>query len=211
MGLVLFGLTGGLGSGKSTVAARFRAQGLPVIDADALAREVVAKGTEGLDEVVRAFGPEVLLPDGSLDRARVAAVVFADPGKRRQLNAIVHPRITAITLERAAALEAQGEPLACYEAALLVENRVVDAFRPLVVVAVPEAVQIARAMARDGATEGEVRARLAAQLPLSSKVAVADYVIENSGDRAATERQADEVLASIRARFAPSGAARPDH
>ncbi|XXY49591.1 dephospho-CoA kinase [Sorangium sp. So ce269] len=211
MGLVLFGLTGGLGSGKSTVAARFRAQGLPVIDADALAREVVAKGTEGLDEVVRAFGPEVLLPDGSLDRARVAAVVFADPGKRRQLNAIVHPRITALTLERAAALEAQGEPLACYEAALLVENRVVDAFRPLVVVAVPEAVQIARAMARDGVTEDEVRARLDAQLPLSSKVAVADYVIENSGDRAATERQADEVLASIRARFAPSGAARPDH
>ncbi|WP_437516882.1 dephospho-CoA kinase [Sorangium sp. So ce1099] len=211
MGLVLFGLTGGLGSGKSTVAARFRAQGLPVIDADALAREVVAKGTEGLDEVVRAFGPEVLLPDGSLDRARVAAVVFADPGKRRQLNAIVHPRITALTLERAAALEAQGEPLACYEAALLVENRVVDAFRPLVVVAVPEAVQIARAMARDGVTEDEVRARLAAQLPLSSKVAVADYVIENSGDRAATERQADEVLASIRASFAPSGAARPDH
>ncbi|MGK3963206.1 dephospho-CoA kinase [Sorangium sp. So ce118] len=211
MGLVLFGLTGGLGSGKSTVAARFRAQGLPVIDADALAREVVAKGTEGLGEVVRAFGPEVLLPDGSLDRARVAAVVFADPGKRRQLNAIVHPRITALTLERAAALEAQGEPLACYEAALLVENRVVDAFRPLVVVAVPEAVQIARAMARDGVTEDEVRARLEAQLPLSSKVAVADYVIENSGDRAATERQADEVLASIRARFAPSGAARPDH
>ncbi|WP_437627430.1 dephospho-CoA kinase [Sorangium sp. So ce1151] len=211
MGLVLFGLTGGLGSGKSTVAARFRAQGLPVIDADALAREVVAKGTEGLDEVVRAFGPEVLLPDGSLDRARVAAAVFADPGKRRQLNAIVHPRITALTLERAAALEARGEPLACYEAALLVENRVVDVFRPLVVVAVPEAVQIARAMARDGATEGEVRARLAAQLPLSSKVAVADYVIENSGDRAATERQADEVLASIRARFAPTGAARLDH
>ncbi|MGK3983302.1 dephospho-CoA kinase [Sorangium sp. So ce136] len=211
MGLVLFGLTGGLGSGKSTVAARFRAQGLPVIDADALAREVVAKGTEGLDEVVRAFGPEVLLPDGSLDRARVAAVVFADPGKRRQLNAIVHPRITALTLDRAAALEAHGEPLACYEAALLVENRVVDAFRPLVVVAVPEAVQVARAMARDGATEDEVRARLAAQLPLSSKVAVADYVIENSGDRAATERQADEVLASIRARFAPSVAARLDH
>ncbi|WP_437960882.1 dephospho-CoA kinase [Sorangium sp. So ce119] len=210
MGLVLFGLTGGLGSGKSTVAARFRAQGLPVIDADALAREVVAKGTEGLAEVVRAFGPEVLSPDGSLDRARVAAIVFADPDRRRQLNAIVHPRITALTLERAAALEAQGEPLACYEAALLVENRVTDAFRPLVVVAVPEAVQIARAMARDGATEDEVRARLAAQLPLSSKVAVADHVIENSGDRAATERQADEVLAAIRARFGvPAGAARP--
>ncbi|AUX43032.1 dephospho-CoA kinase [Sorangium cellulosum] len=201
MGLVLFGLTGGLGSGKSTVAARFRAQGLPVIDADALARDVVAKGTEGLAEVVRALGPEVLLPDGSLDRARVAAVVFADEAKRRQLNAIVHPRIAALTAERAAALEARGEPLACYEAALLVENRIADVFRPLVVVAVPEEVQIARAMARDGATEGQVRARLAAQRPLADKVAVADYVIDNAGDRAATERQADDVLAAIRARF----------
>ncbi|WP_437786077.1 dephospho-CoA kinase [Sorangium sp. So ce1097] len=210
MGLVLFGLTGGLGSGKSTVAARFRAKGLPVIDADALAREVVAKGTEGLEAVVRAFGPEVLLPDGSLDRARVAAIVFADPEKRRLLNAIVHPRITALTMERAAALEARGERLGCYEAALLVENGVADMFRPLVVVAVPEAVQIARAMARDGATEDEVRARLAAQLPLSSKVAVADHVIDNAGDRAATERQADEVLASIRARLGvPAGADRP--
>lgn len=201
MGLVLFGLTGGLGSGKSTVAARFRAQGLPVIDADVLAREVVAKGTEGLAEVVRALGPEVLLPDGSLDRARVAAMVFSDEEKRRQLNAIVHPRIAALTAERAAALEAQGEPLACYEAALLVENRLADAFRPLVVVAVPEEIQVARAMARDGATEAQVRARLAAQLPLADKVALADYVIDNAGDRAATERQADEVLASIRARF----------
>ncbi|WP_437563817.1 dephospho-CoA kinase [Sorangium sp. So ce542] len=205
MGLVLFGLTGGLGSGKSTVAARFRAQGLPVIDADALARDVVAKGTEGLAEVVRAFGPEVLSPDGSLDRARVAAIVFDDPDKRRRLNAIVHPRIGALLLERAAELEARGEPLACYEAALLVENGVADAFRPLVVVVVPEAVQIARAMARDGATEEQVRARLAAQLPLASKVAVADHVIDNAGDRAATERQADEVLAAIRAKLGRAG------
>ncbi|WP_437728758.1 dephospho-CoA kinase [Sorangium sp. So ce861] len=205
MGLVLFGLTGGLGSGKSTVAARFRARGLPVIDADALARDVVAKGTEGLAEVVRAFGPEVLSPDGSLDRARVAALVFDDPEKRRRLNAIVHPRIGALLLERAGAIEARGEPLACYEAALLVENGVADAFRPLVVVAVPEAVQIARAMARDGATEEQVRARLAAQLPLASKVAVADHVIDNAGDRAATERQADEVLAAIRAGLGRDG------
>jgi dephospho-CoA kinase len=207
MGLVLFGLTGGLGSGKSTVAARFRARGLPVIDADALAREVVARGTEGLAEVVRALGPEVLLPDGSLDRARVAAMVFSDADRRRQLNAIVHPRIAALTAERAAALEARGEPLACYEAALLVENRLADAFRPLVVVAVPEEIQVARAMARDGATEAQVRARLAAQLPLADKVALADYVIDNAGERAATERQADEVLASIRARLGV--AARP--
>lgn len=200
MGIVLFGLTGGIASGKSTVAARFREQGLPVIDADALAREVVAPGTDGLAEVVRAFGPEVLLADGSLDRARVAAIVFADPDRRRQLNAIVHPRIAALTAERAAALSVRGEPLACYEAALLVENRLADAFRPLVVVAVPEEVQLARVMARDGISAEQARSRLAAQLPLADKIAVADYVIDNAGDRAATERQADEVLASIRAR-----------
>jgi dephospho-CoA kinase len=198
---LLFGLTGGLGSGKSTVAARFRARGLSVIDADALAREVVAQGTEGLAEVARAFGPEVLLPDGSLDRARVAELVFTDPDRRRQLNAIVHPRIGALTAERTAELAARKEELACYEAALLVENGLADAFRPLVVVAVPEEVQVARARVRDGATEAQVRARLSAQRPLADKIAVADFVIDNAGTLEATERQADEVLAAIRARL----------
>jgi dephospho-CoA kinase len=200
MGLHLFGLTGGLASGKSTVAARFRAQGLPVIDADLLAREVVAPGSEGLAAVVKAFGDEVLLPDGSLDRPKVADLVFNAPDKRRLLNSIVHPRIGALTAARVAALAAAGETLACYEAALLVENGVVEAFRPLVVVAVPEDVQLARAMVRDGATEEQVKARLAAQLPLSAKVAAADFVIDNGGPRAETERRADEVLAAIRAR-----------
>jgi dephospho-CoA kinase len=200
MGLHLFGLTGGLASGKSTVAARFRAQGLPVIDADLLAREVVAPGSEGLAAVVKAFGDEVLLPDGSLDRPKVADLVFNAPDKRRLLNSIVHPRIGALTAARVAALAAAGETLACYEAALLVENGVVEAFRPLVVVAVPEDVQLARAMVRDGATEEQVKARLAAQLPLSATVAAADFVIDNGGPRAETERRADEVLAAIRAR-----------
>ena len=200
MGLLLFGLTGGLASGKSTVAARLRARGLPVIDADALAREVVAPGSEGLAEVVRALGPEVLLPDGGLDRARVAELIFGDPDRRRRLNAIVHPRIGALTAERAAELAARGEDLACYEAALLVENGLADAFRPLVVVAAPEAVQVARAMARDRATEAQVRARLAAQRPLADKIAVADYVIDNSGAPEDTQQQTDEVLDAIRAR-----------
>jgi dephospho-CoA kinase len=194
----LFGLTGGLASGKSLVAARFRARGVPVIDADQLAREVVAPGTEGLAEIVRAFGPGVLRPDGALDRAAVAALVFGDDAKRRTLNAILHPRIGALTAQRAADLAAQGEELACYEAALLVENGLADAFRPLVVVAAAEEVQVARAMARDGATEAEARARIAAQMPLGAKIAVADHVIENVGDRAATERRADEVLEAIR-------------
>lgn len=198
--MLLFGLTGGLASGKSTVAARFRARGVPVIDADQLAREVVAPGTPGLAAVVEAFGAGVLLPDGSLDRGKLAEIVFSDPAKRRVLNGIVHPLIGAASAERVAALEARGERLACYEAALLVENGLADAFRPLVVVAVPEEVQVARAMVRDSATEEQARARIAAQLPLAKKVAAADHVIDNGNGREETERQADEVLAAIEAR-----------
>ncbi|APR79427.1 Dephospho-CoA kinase [Minicystis rosea] len=202
MSIRVFGLTGGLASGKSTVAARFRARGLPVIDADLLAREVVEKGSPGLAAVVAAFGDEVLAPDGSLDRAKVAAIVFQDPEKRRTLNGIVHPRIGAATAERIAALDAAGEKLACYEAALLVENGLADAFRPLVVVAVPEDVQVKRAMARDAATEEQARARIAAQHSLAAKVAAADYVIDNGGTREETERRADEVLDEIRKKLA---------
>lgn len=199
MSIRVFGLTGGLASGKSTVAARFRARGVPVIDADQLAREVVEPGSEGLARVVEAFGEGVLAPDGSLDRARLGELVFAAPEKRHALNAILHPRIGALTAQRITALDAAGEPLACYEAALLVENGLSDAFRPLVVVAVPPDVQLARAVLRDGSTEEQARARIAAQLPLATKIAAADHVIDNAGDAAATERRADEVLAAIRA------------
>jgi len=199
MSMKVFGLTGGLASGKSTVAARFREQGLPVIDADQLAREVVDKGTSGLTAIVEAFGPEVLLPDGALDRKKVADIVFGDVEKRKTLNAIVHPRIAMRSAELVRGYEERGETLVCYEAALLVENRVSDAFRPLVVVAVSPEVQVERAMARDKATEAEARARIAAQFPLAEKVKAADYVIDNSGSREETLRQADEVLAKIRA------------
>ncbi|MEP7121517.1 MAG: dephospho-CoA kinase [Byssovorax sp.] len=199
MGILVFGLTGGLASGKSTVAARFAARGVPVIDADLIAREVVEPGSEGLAAVVAEFGESVLAPDGSLDRARLGDVVFAAPDKRRGLNAILHPRIAARSAQRIAALDAAGETLACYEAALLVENHLADAFRPLVVVGVPVDVQLARAMARDGSTEEQARARVAAQLPLANKIAAADYVIDNAGDASTTERCADEVIDAIRA------------
>jgi dephospho-CoA kinase len=200
MTLHVFGLTGGIGSGKSTVADRFRATGLPVIDADRIAREVVEPGTEGLRAVVDAFGPSVLTADGALDRAALAAIVFGDDEKRRRLNGLLHPRIAARTFERTAALDAAGERLACYEAALLVENGLADAFRPLVVVSAPEDVQVARAVARDGSTAEQALARIRAQLPLQEKVRAADYVIDNGGARQATLRRADEVLAAIRAR-----------
>lgn len=202
MTIRVFGLTGGLASGKSSVAARVRALGVPVIDADQLAREVVAPGTPGLAAVVDAFGPSVLTPDGSLDRPRVAGLVFSDASLRRKLNSILHPLIGAASAARVAELAARGETLVCYEAALLVENGLADAFRPLVVVAVAEEEQVRRAMARDAATEEQARARIAAQLPLAAKVAAADYVIDSSGSRAETARRVDEVVADIRRKLA---------
>lgn len=193
----LFGLTGGIASGKSSVGRRFASRGVAVIDADRVAREVVRPGTPGLAAVVDAFGPSVLTADGELDRKALAALVFTDPQRRQTLNAITHPLIAAATRQAAAEHAAQGHPLVCYEAALLVENGLADAFRPLVVVAADEASQITRAMARDGAVEHEVRARIAAQMPLATKIAAADVVIRNDGSADDLEARADEALARV--------------
>ncbi|MBI4702415.1 MAG: dephospho-CoA kinase [Deltaproteobacteria bacterium] len=193
----LFGLTGGVASGKSTVAARFRERGVPVIDADAIARELVAPGTEGLRAVVEAFGAAVLRQGGALDRARLGRLVFADEGERARLEAILHPRIRVEARRRAAALGARGSRLGCYEAALLVEKGLADDYRPLVVVAAPEPAQIERLMARDGLARNEAVRRVRAQLPLPDKAAVADYAIDNSGTCEELLRRADEVLGRI--------------
>lgn len=197
MPISVFGLTGGIGSGKSTVAARFRARGLPVIDADQLAREVVAPGSEGLEEIVQQFGPDVLDAEGALDRKKLAAIVFEDDTARRKLNAITHPRVAALAAERARQLEAGGEPLACYEVPLLFEGSLAESLRPVVVVSASVEAQVARTVARDGCTEEEARARIRAQMPLSEKAERADYVIDNSGSREHTVRQADDVLDAL--------------
>jgi dephospho-CoA kinase len=197
----VFGLTGGIASGKSTVAARWRSSRLPVIDADQLAREVVLPGTDGLREIIEAFGSSVLLPDGALDRKALARLAFSDPDARKKLERITHPRIRQKTVERAVELSREGEPLACYEAALLVENDLTAHFRPLVVVACSEDVQLARVLARDNASAADALARIRAQKPLAEKVAVADYVIDTSGSLDDNARQSDEVLAAICARL----------
>lgn len=192
----VFGLTGGLGSGKSSVAAHYRARGLPVIDADALARAVVAPGSAGLAEIGREFGPE-MLREGGLDREKLAALVFSDPAARERLERITHPRIQALRDARLRELEAAGEPLIGYEVPLLFEKGLEAGLRPVVVVSVPEALQMERAQRRDQASPAMVRARLDAQLPLSEKAARADYVIDNSGALSATLAAADEVLRRI--------------
>ncbi|MBI2391368.1 MAG: dephospho-CoA kinase [Deltaproteobacteria bacterium] len=198
----VFGLTGGIASGKSTVAAVFRAEGVPVVDADELAREVVEPGQPALEAIVAAFGPEVLQADGTLDRKRVAAIVFADDEARARLNGIIHPAIAAASAARFARLAGEGHPLVCYDAALIVERGIVDAFRPLVVVAADPALQRARLVARDGASEAEAAARVAAQAPVEAKIAAADVVIHNDADLATLQTRAREALAEVRRRVA---------
>jgi len=198
--MLLFGLTGGIASGKSTVAARLAARGVPVLDADAFAREVVLPGSDGLAEIRAAFGDAVLAPDGTLDRKALARVVFADEASRKRLNAITHPRIGALTAQRAAELAAKGEPLACYEAALIVENGMADAFRPLIAVTAPDELRVARTVKRDASTPEAARARIAVQVSVSDMTRAADIVIPNDGDLAALHRATDEALAKVCAR-----------
>jgi dephospho-CoA kinase len=193
----VFGLTGGLGSGKSSVAAHYRSRGLAVIDADALARSVVAVGTPGLREITAAFGTGMLQPDGALDRAKLARLVFGDAAARERLERITHPRIQALRDAELGSLAAAGQPLACYEVPLLFERGLEAQLRPVVVVDVPEEVQVERAMRRDHATEQHVRARLAAQIPLAEKARRADYVIDNTGSLSATSSAADDVLRRV--------------
>jgi len=197
----IFGLTGGIASGKSEVARRLRARGVPVVDADALAREAVTPGTAAGDAtlaaIAEAFGPSVIAPDGSLDRKRVADIVFKDAAERTKLNGIIHPRIGALTAMRTGELEARGEPLTCYEAALIVENGLADAFRPLVVVSAPVELQVKRAMARDAAREEDVRARIAAQVPLEEKARVADIVLDNDASLADLVARTDALIESL--------------
>jgi dephospho-CoA kinase len=193
----LFGLTGGIATGKSTVAARLRAAGVPVIDADDVARHVVGSGTPGLEAVAKTFGPGVLDCRGALDRKALGRVVFASHQARKALEAITHPLIAQRTSELAAELAARGEPIACYEAALLVESGIADRYRPLVVCACPNEIQLARLRARDSLNDEEALARVRAQMPLEAKVAMADHVVETSGDLTDTERRTDELLSDL--------------
>lgn len=194
----VFGLTGGIASGKSSVSRLFAAWGIPVVDADEVARAVVLPGSSGLAALVEAFGSSVLLPDGTLDRKALAAVAFASREAQARLNGITHPRIAIETQRRLAAIEG---PIACYDAALLVENGLADAFRPLVVVTAPPELQRARMVERDGATLEEADRRIALQKPMAEKAAVADFVIDNSKSLDDLRARTHEVLSAIVARL----------
>lgn len=189
----IYGLTGNIGSGKSTVARLLAGRGVPVVDADLIAREVVLPGRPALAEIAARF-PGVVSARGVLDRKALGARVFADEGERRALNAIVHPRIAEETAARMARLAAEQQPLAIYEAALIVENGMQGGLAGLILVTAPQEVQLARLRARDGLTEADAKARIAAQLPQAEKARLADFVIDNAGPPEALVAQVDALL-----------------
>jgi dephospho-CoA kinase len=197
----VIGLTGGLASGKSLVLGFFREMGAAVIDADVVAREVVAPGSEALAEIVAAFGPAVLHTDGTLDRKALAARIFSDAQARLILNAITHPRIRRRIAQEIERIGVRSpEAVVVIDIPLLLDAAPRDTYQldGIVVVFVEESIQRARVMARDGVTEDEARQRLASQRPLREKVAEATWVIDNSGSPEATRRQVETVWSELR-------------
>lgn len=197
----VIGLTGGIASGKSTVARMLAERGAAIVDADQLARQVVEPGQPALAELVARFGAAILAPDGTLDRKRLGAIAFADPAARADLGRITHPRIAAASAAAIAAWSDAGANVVFYEAALLVENRAHQGLSALVVVAASPDVQLQRVMARDGLDADAARARIASQAPLEDKIKVATWVIQNDGDQAALAAEVDRVVAQIEGRF----------
>ena len=180
------GLTGGIASGKSTVAEMFAAYGVPVIDTDVIAREVVTPGQPALAEIREAFGPGVIAADGTLDRAAMRAIVFGDDAARRRLEAIVHPRIGIATAEQA---DAAGGDYQIIVVPLLVESSLRAFVDRVLVVDCDEETQVARLLARDAESEAQARRMLAAQSSRAERLAMADDVVSNEGDLEQTREQ----------------------
>ncbi|MEV8093880.1 dephospho-CoA kinase [Kitasatospora sp. NPDC085879] len=187
--MLRIGLTGGIGAGKSEVSRQLAALGAVIVDSDLIAREVVAPGTGGLRAVVAEFGPEVLQPDGSLDRPALGRLVFGDPARLAALNAIVHPLVRA----RSAELEAAAGPddIVVHDVPLLAENGLAPLYEKVVVVDVPDEIRLDRLVRLRGMAEDEAKARMAAQATREARLAVADIVVDNSGTL-------DELTARVR-------------
>jgi dephospho-CoA kinase len=202
MAVLRVGLTGGVGSGKSTAARLLAGLGAVVVDADVLAREVVAAGTAGLAEVVERFGPEILRPDGQLDRPALGRVVFADPAARADLERITHPRVRAAAqVLEDAAVQRAADAVVVHDIPLLVETGQGgpgSRFRPVVVVDAPDEVRLARLVGR-GLSEPEARARMAAQASRVERLTAADVVLDNAGEPASLDAQVEALWPRLRA------------
>ena len=195
------GLTGGIASGKSSVARRLKERGIPVIDADQVAREVVEVGQEALDDITQCFGPEILLPSGALDRKALGAIVFRDPKALAKLNAITHPAILKRVAEHAQHYAEQGHLWLVYEAALIIEHQLSPNLDLLIAVVCDPELQVTRMMTRDGFSDVEARQRLRAQTNNLTRRNKADIVIENEGSLSALMSATDRLITTLKERF----------
>ena len=199
--MLTLGLTGGIGAGKSTVAELLRARGAVIIDTDEIARELTAPGSPVLGGIATEFGAQFILPDGSLDRAGLGQVVFADPAARQRLNALTHPQIMAEVAHRLAELRAGDSPpqVVAVVVPLLFEVGAQGEFDKVIAVVADEAKRISRIERRDRLREAEIRNRMAAQISPAEQQKRADWTIDNSGDREATEQQVERLWRALTA------------
>ncbi|CAN4119513.1 unnamed protein product [Withania somnifera] len=193
----IVGLTGGIASGKSTVSNLFKAHGIPVVDADIVARNVLKKGTGGWKKVVAAFGEDILLNNGEVDRAKLGQIVFSDPGKRQLLNRLLAPFISRGILVEVLKLWIKGCSIIVLDVPLLFEAKMNKWTKPIVVIWVDFETQLQRLMKRDGSTEEEAKSRINAQMPLDLKRSKADIVIDNTSSLEALHEQFQKVLTQI--------------
>ena len=198
----IIGLTGGIGSGKSTVSAMLRELGAFVVDADEGARLAVAPGSAGLAELVEAFGGEVLDADGALDREKLADLAFADRDALARLNAITHPRVRTWMADQVQEAQERAAEIVVLDVPLMYESGLEAGLEDVVVVWAPEELQVERAIAR-GVREDDVKARIKAQIPLDQKRDRAGRVIDNSGSLGETRRQVEELWLNLRAEPGP--------
>lgn len=194
----VWALSGGIASGKSTVAAHIEARGGIVIDADHIAREVVEPGTDGLREIVETFGDNILTAQGELNREALGARIFEDDEARNTLNQILHPKILLRSIERIQEAHATNRRPIFYDAALLVENQSYKNFQGLIIVAADPDIQRERLMQRNNLTAHEAQQRIDAQLPIEEKVRVADYVLWNNSTVEELKEQVDKLLETLR-------------
>jgi dephospho-CoA kinase len=189
----VFGLTGNIGSGKSTVAAMLRDAGIPVLDADRISKEVTAPGGRAYDAVVQAFGKGIVRDDGSIDRKRLGEIVFSDPASRERLERIAHPAILEAMKEEIAGIERKGHRAAVVEATLIHETGRKGLFDAVISVTCDRETAISRLAARDGMSRGQAEARLRAQMDADQKAEASDYVIDNSSSTEETSRQVNRI------------------
>ncbi|PGL69167.1 dephospho-CoA kinase [Bacillus sp. AFS055030] len=193
----IFGLTGSIASGKSTVSNFLKELNVPIVDADVIAKEVVEIGQPAYKQIVEAFGSEILLDSGEINRPLLGSIIFNNKEKRLQLNEIVHPEVRRVMKEQADRYIKQGEPLVILDIPLLYEGNSIELVEKVIVVTVSEENQLKRLMKRNGLSKEDALLRIASQIPVKEKEARADYVINNNGDIEDTKKQVKDLLNKI--------------